>query len=458
MKTAERLLCSPLGAVIARPWFDRFALGFFNHWFFPLSRLWGAARAAHGSNERFFAEVPMEARARDEARLQPVLAEFERRRAVATAADAQWEDAFFGGSSHADLAGVENERLDCRAQYNEMRRQFVSLRRGREVPPIRWDLLSPMQTAADYAKVVVNPHELFAPPDRMPRVEASKSFTDSAGRHYWLRFASPSIRMADTVTARVLEPIDEVDPPTVIFLNGICVEFDHWHGMLDDVAELSRHGIRTIRVEAPWHGRRVAEGRYGGEKFIGTMPLGSLEYFSAQVREVAVLIDWCRQRTRQPLGLGGSSLGAHVARLIATRARDWPKPLMPDALLLMTPCEKIEDAAIDGAFAEVWRTAEKAMQVGWTANLREKFFRLLDPTEKPCVPSDRTVAVLGTHDRVTPFASGQRLVRRLALPADNVFIRRQGHFSTPMNLIREKTPLIRFQRLLAAVADSSNAR
>ena len=96
MTNAERLICSPLGAVIARPWFDRFALGFFDHWFFPLSRLWAAARAAHGSPERFFSEVPMAGRPRYESRLMSVLAEFEQRRAAAAAAEREWESSFFG--------------------------------------------------------------------------------------------------------------------------------------------------------------------------------------------------------------------------------------------------------------------------------------------------------------------------------------------------------------------------
>ena len=451
MNNVERLLGSPIGAVIARPWMDGAVLGFLNHWFFPLSRLWAAARAAHGSPTQFLAEVPMAELQTGESSLIPVLTEFELYRGCAAAAERKWEAAFFGGElvDSLRLQDIEGQRLKCRAKYNSMRRNFSFLRRGNEIPSIRWELRSPMQTAVDYARAFRNPEQVFAPPDTMPQVQQSESYVDRYGRHYWLRFPSPSERMADTVTARVLEPLGVEDPPTVIFLNGICVEFDHWNGMINDVGELSRNGIRTVRVEAPWHGRRVADGRYGGEKFIGTMPLGSLEYFSAQVREISVLLDWYRKRTDKPVALGGSSLGAHVARLIATHARNWHPSLQPDALLLITPCEKIEDAAIHGAFANVWKTAENSVEFGWTSELRDKFFGLIDPAENPCVPPDRTVAILGTHDKVTPFPSGQRLMERMALPADNVYIRRQGHFSTPVNLVRDKAPLIRFCQLLS---------
>ncbi|MBT8080470.1 MAG: hypothetical protein KJO31_17960 [Gammaproteobacteria bacterium] len=450
MNKVERLLGSPIGAVIARPWMDGAVLGFLTHWFFPLSRLWAAARAAHGSPSKFLAEVPLAAQPTGESLLIPVLDEFEVYRAAASAAERQWEAAFFSGGhvGPTGLHDIERERLKCRAKYNSMRRNFSFLRRGNDIPSIRWDLRSPIQTAVDYARAMRYPQQVFSPPEAMPQVQASESYVDGYGRHYWLRFLSPSEKMADTVTARVLEPLGVVDPPTVIFLNGICVEFDHWNGMINDVGELSRNGVRTIRVEAPWHGRRVADGRYGGEKFIGTMPLGSLEYFSAQVREISVLMDWCRSRSDKPVALGGSSLGAHVARLIATRSRNWRTSLQPDALLLITPCEKIEDAAIHGAFANVWKTAENSVEIGWTPELRDKFFRQLDPLENPCVPADRTIAVLGTHDRVTPFPSGQRLVERLQLPSENIYIRRQGHFSTPVNLMRDKAPLTRFCQLL----------
>ncbi len=456
MNRVERLISSPLGALLARPWFDTFVLGFFTHWFFPLSRLWAAARAANGSVDRFFDAVPMRPSPKLVIRLNATLQEFEQRRGVALAAENVWEAAFFGKDPlpNAVLATAERERLDHRAHYNAMRKQFAFVRRGRSIAPIRWESASPAAIAAEYAKVILDPNKPFTQPDVMPETRASHAFTNADGRHYWLRFTSPSEKLADTVTARVLEPEASENAPTLIFFHGICVEFDHWHGMIDDVAELSRLGIRTVRVEAPWHGRRVAEGRYGGEKFIGSMPFGVLDYFSAQVKEAAVLIDWCRRHTKGPVAIGGSSLGAHVARLIATRAAQWPARLRPDALFLITPCGKLEDAAINGAFADVWKTVENSANFGWTAELRAKWFDLIDPQNNPCVAPQHTVAVLGSKDRVTPFPSGRQLIERMQLPANNTFIRRQGHFSTPVNLVRDKSPLYRFREILAGLPGS----
>jgi hypothetical protein len=454
MNRVERLLCSPLGTLVARPWFDTFVLGFFTHRFFPLSRLWAAAREANGSPDKFFDAVPMPRQPKLVKRLNATLVEFEKRRSEALAAEAQWETAFFGGApaSNTALAAMEKERLSQRAHYNAMRNQFTFVQRGRKIPAVRWESASPAAIATNYAKVIMAPNKPFEQPDTMPPVQVSHSFSNADGRHSWLRFKSPSEKMADTVTARVLEPEHAALAPTLIFFHGICVEFDHWHGMIDDVAELSRLGIRTIRIEAPWHGRRVADGRYGGEKFIGSMPFGALDFFSAQVKEAAVLMDWCRRYTSGPVAIGGSSLGAHVARLIATRAAAWQPQLQPDALLLITPCGKLEDAAINGAFAGVWKTVENSATYGWTSELRAKWFDLIDPIENPCVAPQQIVAVLGSHDRVTPFPSGKKLVERMQLPADNTFVRRQGHFSTPLNLVRDKAPLYRFREILQGLS------
>ena len=65
---------SPLGALVARPWFDRVALRFIARRFLPLSRAWAAATIAEGSVERFLAEVPLaDPGPRLHRRLAPVL-------------------------------------------------------------------------------------------------------------------------------------------------------------------------------------------------------------------------------------------------------------------------------------------------------------------------------------------------------------------------------------------------
>ena len=450
MNRVERLIASPAGALVARPWFDRFTIRFFERLFFPSSRLWAAARAAHGSTDAFFAQVPMKPVPQAHGRLKALLSHFEKTRQGVVESEARWQAAFFGESrlSGAARADREQERLDRRAGYNELRRKFTFLTRQSKVPPVRWEISSPMELAADYAAVVRGEHGPFAAPATMPEVRESQKLERFGRNDYWLRFESPST-LADTVYARVSEPLDTEDPPTLVYLHGVGVEFDHWHGMIDEAGRLVAAGFRVVRPEAPWHGRRVPDGRYGGEKFIATLPRGTLEFSSAQVREVAVLMDWARRNTVAPVALGGSSLGAHIARVAAASAEDWPQLLRPDALFLVTPCGRLEDAAIEGSFARIWGTAEASGAQGWSPVLRSKWLSLIDPRVPPVVPPGKIIAVLGERDKVTPFESGRNLVANLGIPAENVFSWPLGHFSIPINMVRDRAPLERLRSIVA---------
>ena len=325
---AERWLRSPLGAAVARPWFDHAALWLLGRWFFPLSRLWAAARAANGSIPRFYDEVPMEPIPGIGARLRKTLDRFETAREAVNATEGRWRQVFFGeeGTELYRLVAIEAARRDRRNSYNATRRHFSYLRRRRPVPPVRWDVPGADEVEADYGPLLADPEAAFAPPDPFPEVFESQRVPGPAGEEYWLRFRSPSARMNDDVFARVYEPVGVADPPSLVFGHGICVEFDHWHGLADEVFALCRMGIRVIRPEAPWHGRRVPDGRYGGEMFIARAPRGALDTFSAQLLEWPVLIDWSRRTSRGPVAVGGSSLGALLAQLLAVKASAWPVP------------------------------------------------------------------------------------------------------------------------------------
>ena len=280
-------LRSPVGGLIARPWFDRVSMHLLCQWFFPLSRLWAAARAAEGSAERFLAEMSAFSPMPDRSRLEDRLQKFEAVRGRVLESECAWEDAFFGdgGAGPAFLAEIERTRLFRRNTYNAQRWKFASWRAAGRAAPIRWAIPSPDDVAADFESLVADPAQAFAAPDPMPPVAEARRFPAAPGRQdRWIRFASPSARMNDKVIARVYEPDGIADPPTLIFGHGICVEFDHWRGLVDEIEALVAMGIRVVRPEAPWHGRRAPDGRYGGEMFIASAPRGALDHFTAPQR------------------------------------------------------------------------------------------------------------------------------------------------------------------------------
>ena len=447
-------LRSPLGGLVARPWFDHAALAFLSGWFFPLSRLWAAARAAEGSIERYRVELPVPLAPRLERALAGRLARFERARAQARASGRAWEDAFFGPAAPAPeaLTAAERRRLADRHAYNALRRLFAPFAAQGRAAPIRWRIPAPAEVEALYGGVLGDPACAFAVPDPMPPVRISHAFPAAPGRRdYWLRFPSPSARMADDAIARVYEPAGAADPPTLIFGHGIGVEFDHWRGVADEVEALVAMGLRVLRPEAPWHGRRLPPGRYGGEQFVATAPCGAFDHFTAAAREWAVLIDWCRQAGRGPVAIGGSSLGAMTAQIVADRARRWPERLRPDAMFLVTHCRRIEEA-MRGRLAGAWGIAEATMAGGWTPELAHRFTPLLDPVDGTAVAPENIVTVLGAYDSVTPYAGARALIDRWGVPPANRFIWRRGHFSVPLTMLRNPAPLARFREVMARLA------
>ena len=447
-------LRSPLGGLVVRPWFDHAALAFLSGWFFPLSRLWAAARAAEGSVERYAALLPAPLAPRLERALAGRLARFERARAQARGSGRAWEDAFFSPAAPAPeaLAAAERRRLADRHAYNALRRLFAPFVAQGRAAPIRWCIPAPAEVEALYGGVLGDPACAFAVPDPMPPVRVSHAFPAAPGRRdYWLRFPSPSARMADDAIARVYEPAGAADPPTLIFGHGIGVEFDHWRGVADEVEALAAMGLRVVRPEAPWHGRRLPPGRYGGEQFVATAPCGPFDHFTAAAREWAVLIDWCRQAGRGPVAIGGSSLGAMTAQIVADRARRWPERLRPDAMFLVTHCGRIEEA-MQGRLARAWGIAEATMAGGWTPEMARRFTPLLDPVDGTAVAPENIVTVLGVYDSVTPYAGARALVDRWGVPPENRFIWRRGHFSVPLTMLRNPAPLARFREVMARLA------
>lgn len=450
----ERIVRAFAGTVLAHPWFDATALFALRHWFFPMSRLWAAAREADGDARRFYDCVPMAARLEHRERLERALAGFEQARAAALAIEKDWDQAFFGAADigTAKREAVEAARLSLRHAYNATRRNFRFLA-CRDTPRVKSAIVPPADVAAVYGEAGTRAllTALTAAPDPAVAVEVSQRIASPTGHDHWLRFISPSPRLGDMVYARVHEPAGIVDPPTVIFGHGICVEFDHWRGLVDECHALARAGFRVIRPEAPWHGRRNVPGRFGGESIIASFPMGVLDAVTGAAVEWAVLAQWARATSSGPLAFAGSSLGALTAQFTAHCATDWPEPLKPDAMLLLTHTGDLSEVVMNGALARLWISPKDVEAKGWTEDLARAYLRLLEPGDSLPVPAGRIVSVLGQRDTVLPFAGGRHLVSLWGVPEQNVFVWNRGHFSVPMTLIRNQAPLQRFREIVAAL-------
>jgi pimeloyl-ACP methyl ester carboxylesterase len=451
---------------LARPWFDPVALHYLAWRFFPLSRAWAVAMDSEGSLQRFLDGVSIGPVSRaTRRRLVAALASIERLGVAAEAAEERWREAAFGPASvdgaylreaeaalrqrQIGLAEAETARRAAAHALMATRRHFTLLPRRHLIPPVRYAVPRPAEFEARYADLLAAPERAYAAPSPAPEVAESGRCTGPHGTQHWIRFASPSATMADTVYARVLEPAGVADPPTLIFGHGLWVEGEQWRSMPDLVAALCYRGVRVVHVESPWHGRRAPLGEYGGERFFATAPQGVLELFSAQAREVAAITAWARRSSAGRVAVGGISLGAQVAQLVAVHARHWPAEMRPDALLLITSCDRIDEVAFKGSLCRAFHLDRALRARGWSPEELARWRPLIDPVGAPAVAPENVVAVLGRADSVTPYALGKALLERWGVPPENVFARRQGHFSAAIGAFRDTRHLDRLHQILA---------
>ncbi len=449
-RIATRIIASPAGKLIARPWLDSFVLYFLKHWFFPLSRLWAAARAAQGNVDEFISQVPLQRPNRSQRKvIRSALGQFERTRLKIFSIEQLWNFYFFGKDAVAEerLPIIEEMRLDFRTEYNLTRKKFIRLRHLVKTS-VSMNPPTPDHVAGLFGESGEKLSEYFALPGEFPEVEISRSIPSDTGRDYWLRFSSPVQKMNDLVYARVHEPENVENPPTLIFGHGMSVEFDHYRQLLDEVTQLTRKGIRVIRPEAPWHGRRALPGHYGGEQFLSELPISIFDFVSAQHQEWSTIINWCRDNSSGPVAIGGSSLGAQSAKAIAMTATQWPVRLQPDALLVITHSQHMSEAALDGVLSDIWNLGESMRAAGWHQDTEKRWLQMIDPQKDVCVSGENIVSVYGSHDTVTPIKSAIAQMDAWKVPGENRFCYKRGHFTIPLGMINDDAPLRRFVEVM----------
>lgn len=446
-------LSGPLAWGIADWLFDRPALWGVLEWWLPLSRLWAAAMVAEGDADRFLAAAPLDRRP-SLGLAQAIRAVNERRIRYERAAR-EWEEAFFADRmAGADrLAALERGRSRAAFWLTAQRLRFAAMRLGRAVPPVRFEVGDPRSAAQQFDPAMTEVWRHYRPPATLPEVAVSRRipgvFGGVAGEDCWLRFRSPSPHFDEHAWARVHEPRGVVNPPTLIFGNGIFIEFDHYGRISGDVQVLVRRGLRVVEIESPWHGRRRRAGTYGGEPFFATAPLGPVALFTAQAQELAVIVDWCRQTSRGAVALGGASMGALATALAATHSPHWPARLRPDALALLTAADDIAELAFESTLASRVGLPQALRAAGWTAADVDRWRPLTALAERAPLPPERVVMVLGEGDTVLPFDMGRRLAERWRIPGANLFIGRGGHFATQMGVAWDQRPLARLMEILA---------
>ena len=331
-------LRGPLAWSLADRMFDRPALRAILRFWLPLSRAWAAALASGGDVDRFIAEAPLAGAV--PSTLAKRLSAFEAIRSTSAEAEQEWLEAMFGGSARTALADIERRRNGAALRLAAQRLRFVDLAVKRRVPAVKFAIPRPDEVERAYGHARLEPWRAYLP-SRMSAVESSHRMPGKLGDRYWLRFESPSDRIAGPVFARVNEPKGVANPPTLIFANGISVESDFKSLLPERAAALGRRDVRVVEIESPWHGRRRRPGFYGGEPFLATAPLGPVDLFSTEAQDLAVIVEWCRRTSSGNVVLAGASMGSLAVMLAVTHCGRWPQAMRPDGILLMTAVDDV---------------------------------------------------------------------------------------------------------------------
>ncbi len=448
-----RLLRSPVGVLAANRFVDRPVLWLVTRLWFPLSRMWASAEQA-GENVERFADGAGLSPSRGPMRraVRRVLAAQARDRARLLAAQAAWDDAAFGAGRET-LSEHEYARLDRRYRRILLRRlaargRFLPLWILRRAPPARLDVPAPAR-AAERIDALLERIEAARAENRVSAVETGRALpVAGGGRSYWLRFPAALGDGGAMAWARVTEPGVGAAKASVIFVNGISVDVDRFQAAADELRELAGQDIRVVELEAPSHGRRQEAGWFSGERFFAQIPVSTIEFFGGMAVEIATLIAWCRGRGSERVAVGGVSMGALASLSFAGLSRDWPAERRADALLLITFADRMDEVVFHSGITRRIGLPDALTAAGWTAEDFEAVREWAEPPADPGMPPERVVAVLGARDTVLPYRLGRALVERWNLPASNVFTYDLGHFTVPVELVRDRAPVERLRDIL----------
>lgn len=439
----QRLLSSSaIGSVFARPWIDPLCLWGMKQ-LLPASRAWAAASVAEGSPERFAADLGL---ARPPLGVASRLAKTRDLRRASEDAQAAWIRAGF--AAPGNLAAAETARRAAAQDYLGHRVAYGLFARRHGIAAARLAVPGPAEVIAEFAPFFDDPDRLFQLPAQLPAVERSAAVDHGAAVEYWIRFQSPSA--GDTVWAHVYEGQNRRGGmlPTLIFGHGLAMETEMLRSDGRSYIGLAEQGLRVILPDAPGHNRRVEAGRYGGESFIAAPPRSGLHCLKHAAQELGVIIDWCRAQGPGRVCLGGISLGALTAQVTACRMGTWPASAKPDALLLLTTTDRVSTLAFDSAIAVAAALDRAAAAKGWRHEHFQALARIADATGAAPLDPENIVLMIGARDNVTPFAGGRRLADLWRLPAQNLFVRDQGHFSAALGLGSDPAPIRRAVEIL----------
>ena len=437
-------MAGPLGGLVLRPWFDRMALIMMVKGYFPTSRLWAAAEAAGDDPDRFFIVAPMlRLPAKEKDRLVGVLRLASAARERAKQAEDAWRKTLFDHAGAGDPVEAETWRRQASFASMATRTKFQPWRT--RVPPVKFETVPPHLAERRFGAFREQPSDYFLPVEST--VEVSRSLVRKGVVERWLCFDCPHADVGGTAWAHVFEPEEGYDH-TVVMCHGVGMEAEMWNDGYHMAPPMVARGLRVIEPEAPWHSRRRPVGAHGGEPFMARGIVGAMELFGSHVREIGSLVAWARETSAGKVAVGGISLGALNSQLAINHCASWPDAMQPDAAMFITTTDRLDEVALDGAFAKGFSAMDALEEAGWDREAVKSWMPLVAPMGEPGIDPYRIVMALGTADTITPYRGGSAFAKRWCIPPENLLESWQGHFSKAIGLTRNPAPIDRLCAIL----------
>ena len=448
-KLMHKFLFTPYVRLIARPYLDKLVLAISKKYFFPTSYIWSLINKSHYDYEKFTQIIIDNCNCDiNEHKILNIMNKVEKRSLKADLAKENWNEYFFGSkkANNIKLQTVEEQRLRYTDSFFQSRFLLSFTIKNLDLKKIKMSIKTEEEVQKVYKQPSSQSDSLKIDSD-YPEVEVSKKIDEALYTKFWIKFKSPSSKVSEYAYAIVNEPKGVKNPPTLIFGHGIFVEFDHWKTMIDETVELVKNGIRVIRPESPWHGRRVEDKKFGGFDFLDEAPLSYIKFYEAAVNEWHIMSRWAKERGCSKLAFGGSSLGAQTAQLVSLKSKSWEKEYRPEVLFLLTHCSNLSKSA--EPLFKMWGINERLAKNHWNQEKLEKWAQLIEPIGDMPISSDNIISILGKTDIITPFAEGVKLLDDWKVPQSNRFYWDMGHFGVPLMLLINKEPIKLFLKRMS---------
>ena len=451
-------LLSPVGHLFYRPWVDKWTHKLLERSLFPASRCWAAVNGAAGDITEFEHYLRSchpdngQALLKYKSQLTGCFTEITQAGIEMRKARHQWEQLAFSklDPDPEAVGSAEQVYLDKSRFWRQKALKFAPLIWfGRlKAPQVSFAIPTQEEVEHQYGTLRHHPDYAYQMTEAIPDLEVSHrgqmhhpDWGETGGHSYWLRFPSPGPRIQDHAWARVMEPAHGLCRGTLLIMQGIGQEADHMGRAIDPYIRLAAKGYRIIRHVAPWHGQRLAEGYYAGERMLAQAPMSALDFFGATVREMAYLCHWAHAQKDGPVGMIGISLGALTTQLALSHGQSWPKSTQADAALLIVPGTPMKDITLQGSLAEMVQLPTALRSHGWTDEVLDHLSPLTDPTSQAYLPAEKILLKLGRQDDVTGFQRGMDLARLWQIPTENIYSGTHGHYTGSNSLDKDPQPL-----------------